>query len=81
MNATFEPTVVQTAPVRPGNAYASAALAFGLVGAVVLSVICAIAALSQIQGWEEGRGEALAGLGISVAWIVTVVSLAHAHVI
>ncbi|OBJ50756.1 hypothetical protein [Mycobacterium sp. 1423905.2] len=81
MNETFEPSVVQSEPVRDGNAYASAALAFGMVGAVVLSVICAIAALSQIKGWEEGRGEALAGLGVSAAWVVMVVSLAHAHVI
>jgi hypothetical protein len=42
-------SVTNTAPRRATNAYASAALAFGVVGAVVLSVICAVAALCEIE--------------------------------
>jgi len=53
----------QAAAVNSTNAYASGAFGFSLVGAVGLSVICAIAALCQIKTAQDGRGLAIAGLG------------------
>ncbi|BBX99316.1 hypothetical protein [Mycobacterium lacus] len=74
-------SVANTAPQRATNAYALAALAFGVVGAVVLSVICAVAALCEIENRDEGRGLAVAGLLVSAGWIVVLSMLAGAHAI
>jgi hypothetical protein len=79
---TYQSTsVAQAAAASPTNAYASAAFAFSLVGAVGLSVICAIAALFQIKTAQEGRGLAIAGLIVSAGWIALFFALAHSHVI
>ncbi|RFZ16620.1 hypothetical protein MML61_25570 [Mycobacterium marinum] len=69
------------APVRETNVYASAALAFGMVGAVVLSVICAIAALADSKNSDQGRGEAIAGLVMSAGCVAVLFALAHWHVV
>ncbi|WP_373138283.1 hypothetical protein [Mycobacterium marinum] len=69
------------APVRETNVYASAALAFGMVGAVVLSVICAIAALVDSKKSDQGRAEAIAGLVMSASWAAVLFALAHWHVV
>jgi hypothetical protein len=79
---TYLPTsVAQAAAVSSTNAYASGAFGFSLVGAVGLSVICAIAALCQIKTAREGRGLAIAGLVASAGWIALFFALAHSHVI
>ncbi|AGZ51059.1 DUF4190 domain-containing protein [Mycobacterium kansasii] len=74
-------TTYQRVPERESNMYAPAAFAFAVGGAVVLSVICAIAALAQVKATGEGRGEAIAGLVISAGWIVLFAALTHWHVI
>ncbi|SOJ57792.1 hypothetical protein MSIMFB_05271 [Mycobacterium simulans] len=63
------------------NVHARAALAFGIVGAVGLSVICAVAALCQVKSRDEGRGLAVAGLAISAVWIVVFFALARVHLV
>jgi hypothetical protein len=79
---TYQPTyVAQAAAVSSSNAYALSAFGFSLVGAVGLSVICAIAALCQIKTAQEGRGLAIAGLVASAGWIALFFALAHSHVI
>ncbi|ORB84510.1 hypothetical protein B1987_12685 [Mycobacterium kansasii] len=74
-------TTCQPVPERTTNMYAPAAFAFAVGGAVVLSVICAIAALAQVRATGEGRGEAIAGLVISAGWIALFAALTHWHVI
>jgi uncharacterized membrane protein len=86
MTVTYPTSVPRVAPERVTNSrvtnsYASAALAFSMVGAVVLSVILAIAALCQVKNPGEGRGQAIAGLAVSAGWIVLLFALARAHVI
>ncbi|KZS80376.1 hypothetical protein A4G29_11675 [Mycobacterium kansasii] len=81
MTTTRPLSVASTAPERATNGYASAAFAFSVVGALVLSVVCAITALVQIKNPDEGRGLAIAGLAISAAWVALLSALAHAHVI
>ncbi|CAM4113314.1 hypothetical protein MB901379_04580 [Mycobacterium basiliense] len=79
---SYQPgAAAQAAPARCTNVYAAAALAFGMVGAVVLSVICAIAALAQSRTSDDGRGEAIAGLVISAGWVSVLFVLTHWHVI
>ncbi|GAB7142084.1 hypothetical protein [Mycobacterium riyadhense] len=63
------------------NVHARAALAFGIVGAVGLSIICAVAALCQVKSRDEGRGLAVAGLAISAVWIVVFFALARVHLV
>lgn len=43
--------------------------AFSIVGAVVLGVFCAIAALTQPETGAKGRREAILALVISAAWV------------
>lgn len=64
-------------PGRPGgpkpgtNGFAVAALIFGIIGGVLLSVIFGIIGLSQTtKTGQNGRGLALAGLILSGVWIV-----------
>jgi hypothetical protein len=54
-----------------------AALAFSIVGALVLGVMCAIAALTQAETRSEGRGEAAVALAISAGWVGLVVALVN----
>ncbi|KAA1251119.1 hypothetical protein F0Q45_05960 [Mycobacterium simiae] len=78
---TYQPTAIAGASEHDSNMYASASFAFAVGGAVVLSVICAIAALAQVKERGEGRGEAIAGLAISAGWVALVLALAHWRVI
>lgn len=53
------------------NAFAIAALVLGLVGAFLLSVTFGIIALHQIsRRGQRGRGLAIAGISISVGWVL-----------
>jgi hypothetical protein len=82
MDTTYQATSTsQAVAVHPTDNDASTPFAFTVVGAVGLSVICAIAALVQIRHANEGRGLAIAGLVVSAGWIGLYFALAHAHVI
>lgn len=56
----------------PGtNGFAIASLIFGILGGVVFSVIFGIVALVQVRKrGQRGRGLAIAGLSLSVVWLV-----------
>lgn len=65
------PTGAETPPRREGttNGFAIAALVFGLLGGILLSVIFAIVALRQIgKRGQDGKGMAIAGLVLSGCW-------------
>jgi len=82
MDPTYPSTSTsQAVGVRPTDSYASGPVALSVIGAVGLSVICAIAALVQIKNAGEGRGLAIAGLVVSAGWIALFFALAHAHAI
>ncbi|ETW25613.1 hypothetical protein [Mycobacterium gastri] len=81
MTTTRPLSVAGAAPEHATNVYASAAFAFSVVGALVLSVVCAITALVQIKNPDEGRGLAIAALATSAGWVALLFALARAHVI
>lgn len=67
------PPYPDTSDARPRegttNGWAIAALVFGLIGGILLSVIFAIVALRQIpKRGQEGKGLAIAGLVLSGLW-------------
>ena len=80
MTTTY-PTEAVAGPIPEDSAdvYAKAALAFGIVGAVWLSVILGIAALVQLDSQDKGRGLAIAGLAISGGWIALFFALTRWH--
>lgn len=60
-----------TPPPRQTTAWAIAALIFGIIGAALLGIGCAVVALMKIRGGRfSGRGMAVAGLIVSGVWIV-----------
>ncbi|WP_231513528.1 hypothetical protein [Mycobacterium paragordonae] len=67
--------VADAAPEPATSCYASAALVFSVVGAVLLGVFCAIAALRQPETHPHGRREAIAALVISAAWVAVAVAV------
>ncbi|BDB45444.1 MULTISPECIES: hypothetical protein [Mycobacterium] len=73
------PTAPGATPEPATNIYASTAFVFSMIGAVGLSVICAITALVQIKNPGEGRGQAVAGLLISAAWVAALSVLVWRH--
>ncbi len=65
-------------PAQPAttSGFAIAALVFGLIGGVVLSLIFGIVALVRIRtSGQRGRGLAIAGLVLSGVWIVIIGAL------
>lgn len=70
--------VAVAAPEPATGCYASAALVFSVIGAVLLGVFCAIAALRQPETHPHGRREAIAALVISAAWVAAWVMVAVA---
>jgi hypothetical protein len=70
MSTSLAPGAVADAAPEPATScYASAALVFSVVGAVLLGVFCAIAALRQPETHPHGRREAIAALVISAVWV------------
>lgn len=63
-------------PVQRGtNGFAIAALVLGLLGAVPLGIIFGIVALRQIKrSGQQGKGMAIAGLVLSVVWLLLIVA-------
>ena len=57
------------------NWWALASLVFGILGGVVISVICGIVALKKARnGQQSGRGMAIAGLVLSGLWVLLLVA-------
>ncbi|OBA78241.1 hypothetical protein A9W99_24215 [Mycobacterium sp. 1164966.3] len=65
----------QGAPqVQTTSGFAVAALVFGIIGAILLSIPFGIVALGRTKpGGQKGRGMAIAGLVLSALWAVVVV--------
>ena len=64
------------APPTPGtNWWAVISLIFGVLGGVLISVICGIVGLNRAKKGQGGRGMAIAGLVLSGLWIVGIVAL------
>jgi Septum formation len=58
------------APPPKTNWWAVVSFVLGLVGVIVLSVICGLVGLSQAKRVGSGRGFAIAGLVLSGLWLV-----------
>jgi hypothetical protein len=58
------------APPPKTNWWAVVSFVLGLVGVIVLSVVCGIVALSQAKRGGGGRGLAIAGLVLSGLWML-----------
>ena len=64
------------APPTPGtNWWAVISLIFGVLGGVLISVICGIVGLNRAKKGQGGRGMAIAGLVLSGLWIVGIAAL------
>jgi hypothetical protein len=55
------------------NWWAIVALVFGILGGVLISVICGVVGLNKAKQGQGGRGMAIAGLVLSALWIVLLV--------
>lgn len=72
----------QYAPPTPGtNWWAVISLIFGLIGGVLISVVCGIIGLNRAKKGHGGRGMAIAGLVLSALWAVGIVVLVAALLI
>lgn len=59
------------APAPPGtNWWAVISLIFGVLGGVLISVVCAIVGLNRANRGQGGRGMAIAGLVLSGLWVL-----------
>ncbi|NUR30253.1 MAG: DUF4190 domain-containing protein [Catenulispora sp.] len=66
-----QPQVFGPPPKQGTNGFAIASLIFGILGGVLFSVIFGFVALSQIpKRNQNGRGMAIAGLVLSLAWVL-----------
>ena len=59
------------APQAPGtNWWAIISLMFGILGGVLISVVCGIIGLRRAKAGQGGRGMAIAGLVLSALWVL-----------
>jgi Septum formation len=59
------------APQPPGtNWWAVISLIFGIIGGVLISVVCGIVGLNRAKKGQGGRGMAIAGLVLSGLWVL-----------
>ena len=58
-------------PQAPGtNWWAIVALVFGILGGVLISVVCGVIGLRRAKAGQGGRGMAIAGLVLSALWVL-----------
>ncbi|HKV20861.1 MAG TPA: septum formation family protein [Mycobacterium sp.] len=63
-------------PPTPGtNWWAVISLIFGVIGGVLISVVCGIIGLNRAKRGQGGRGMAIAGLVLSALWAIGIVVL------
>jgi len=60
-------------PTTTTNWWAIVSLIFGLLGGVLISVVCGIVGLNKAKQGQGGRGLAIAGLVLSGLWVVLLV--------
>lgn len=58
---------------RPTNWWAIVSLIFGLLGGVLISVVCGVVGLKKAREGQGGRGLAIAGLVLSTLWVAVAV--------
>jgi hypothetical protein len=61
------------APPRKTNWWAIVSLVFGILGGVLISVVCGIVGLNRAKKGQGGRGMAIAGLVLSALWVVVLI--------
>ncbi len=62
-------------PQPPGtNWWAIVALVFGIIGGVLISVVCGIVGLRRAKAGQGGRGMAIAGLVLSALWVLVLLA-------
>jgi hypothetical protein len=61
-------------PPAQTNWWAIVSLVFGLLGGVLISVICGIVGLKRAKQGQGGRGLAIAGLVLSGLWVLLLVA-------
>jgi hypothetical protein len=72
----YYPPPGQYAPPTSGtNWWAVISLVFGVLGGVLISVVCGIVGLNRAKQGRGGRGMAIAGLVLSALWTVGIVVL------
>ena len=72
----YPPPPGQYAPPTPGtNWWAVISLIFGVLGGVLISVVCGIVGLNRAKKGQGGRGMAIAGLVLSGLWILGIVAV------
>ncbi|GAT11216.1 septum formation family protein [Mycolicibacterium novocastrense] len=54
---------------RPTNWWAIVSLIFGLLGGVLISVVCGVVGLKKAREGQGGRGLAIGGLVLSALWV------------
>ncbi|MBS1695341.1 MAG: DUF4190 domain-containing protein [Actinobacteria bacterium] len=59
-----------SAPPAKTNWWAVVSLVFGVLGGVLVSVVCGIVALNKTKNGASGRGMAIAGLVLSGLWVL-----------
>ncbi|HEV7854184.1 MAG TPA: septum formation family protein [Mycobacterium sp.] len=62
-------------PAPGTNWWAVISLVFGLIGGVLISVVCGIVGLNRARKGQGGRGMAIAGLVLSGLWALGIVAL------
>jgi len=78
----YQPPPGPYAPPTPGtNWWAVISLIFGVIGGVLISVVCGIIGLNRAKQGQGGRGMAIAGLVLSALWAVGIVILVAALLI
>lgn len=60
-------------PQKPTNWWAIVSLVFGILGGVLISVVCGIVGLNRAKKGQGGRGMAIAGLVLSALWVLGLV--------
>jgi hypothetical protein len=61
-------------PAQQTNWWAVVSLIFGVLGGVLVSVVCGIVGLNKARQGQGGRGLAIAGLVLSALWVVGLVA-------
>jgi hypothetical protein len=64
-------------PPRPANTtnwWAIISLIFGILGGVLISVVCGIVGLRRARAGRGGRGMAIAGLVLSAVWVLAMIA-------
>jgi hypothetical protein len=61
-------------PPAQTNWWAIVSLIFGLLGGVLISVVCGIVGLNKAKQGQGGRGLAIAGLVLSGLWVLVAIA-------